>query len=62
MTTDEGKELATKLKCAFTEASAKTNTNVETIFMELVKEVNKLGKKGSSKDKKDSKKKKCNIL
>eukprot|EP01105_Mastigella_eilhardi_P005458 TRINITY_DN17160_c0_g1_i1.p1 TRINITY_DN17160_c0_g1~~TRINITY_DN17160_c0_g1_i1.p1 ORF type:complete len:183 (+),score=61.42 TRINITY_DN17160_c0_g1_i1:35-583(+) len=40
ITTEEGKELAAKLGCKFMECSAKTNTNITELFVELLRGIN----------------------
>ena len=40
VTSEQGQALATKLGCAFKEASAKTNTNVNEIFFDLIRMIN----------------------
>jgi len=42
VTTDKGEELAKKFSCAFMEASAKTKSNVDQIFHDLIRQINKL--------------------
>eukprot|EP01118_Nematostelium_gracile_P011823 TRINITY_DN425_c0_g1_i1.p1 TRINITY_DN425_c0_g1~~TRINITY_DN425_c0_g1_i1.p1 ORF type:complete len:198 (-),score=43.87 TRINITY_DN425_c0_g1_i1:93-656(-) len=41
ITTDQGEELARKFNCAFLEASAKTRVNVDQIFHDLIRQINK---------------------
>ena len=41
VTKEEGQQLATRLGCSFIESSAKTRINVEEIFFNLVREINK---------------------
>eukprot|EP00013_Stygamoeba_regulata_P004011 CAMPEP_0177637716 /NCGR_PEP_ID=MMETSP0447-20121125/5115_1 /TAXON_ID=0 /ORGANISM="Stygamoeba regulata, Strain BSH-02190019" /LENGTH=168 /DNA_ID=CAMNT_0019139653 /DNA_START=127 /DNA_END=630 /DNA_ORIENTATION=- len=41
VSTEQGKALSSKFNCGFIEASAKTNTNVNEIFFELVRMINK---------------------
>jgi small GTP-binding protein len=64
VTTDQGRALAQKFGCGFMEASAKTNTNVNEIFFELVRLINKWREKNPEKSDGDSKKKKgsCMLL
>ena len=57
VTVEEGKDLASNLKCQFFETSAKLNKNVDELFTTLVKEM--CGKKNAVKPKKKSK---CLIL
>ena len=40
VTPEQGQALATKLGCAFKEASAKANTNVNEIFFDLIRMIN----------------------
>mmetsp|Transcript_10167 Transcript_10167/g.15304 ORF Transcript_10167/g.15304 Transcript_10167/m.15304 type:complete len:191 (-) Transcript_10167:32-604(-) len=40
VTTEQGRSLAQKFNCDFMEASAKTNTNVNEIFFDLVRSIN----------------------
>eukprot|EP01104_Vermistella_antarctica_P012288 TRINITY_DN352_c0_g1_i1.p1 TRINITY_DN352_c0_g1~~TRINITY_DN352_c0_g1_i1.p1 ORF type:complete len:190 (+),score=45.04 TRINITY_DN352_c0_g1_i1:176-745(+) len=49
VTTEQGKALAQKFACGFIEASAKTNTNVNEIFFELVRMINKWREKNPQK-------------
>jgi len=42
ISTDQGNDLAKKFGCAFLEASAKTRVNVEQIFHDLIRQINKL--------------------
>jgi Ras-related protein Rap-1A/Ras-related protein Rap-1B len=58
ITTDQGADLAKKFGCAFLEASAKTRTNVEQIFHDLIRQINKL----APPPKKEKKKGGCLIL
>lgn len=59
ITTDQGEDLARKFGCSFLEVSAKTRLNVDQIFHDLIRQINKL-----SPPPKDKKKKKtgCFIL
>eukprot|EP01115_Flamella_aegyptia_P010387 TRINITY_DN45_c0_g2_i2.p1 TRINITY_DN45_c0_g2~~TRINITY_DN45_c0_g2_i2.p1 ORF type:complete len:185 (+),score=75.14 TRINITY_DN45_c0_g2_i2:65-619(+) len=41
ITTEQGEELARKFGCAFLEASAKTRVNVDQIFHDLIRQINK---------------------
>jgi small GTP-binding protein len=41
VTTDQGEKLAKQFNCTFLEASAKTKQNVEAIFYDLVRQINK---------------------
>lgn len=41
ITTDQGEDLARKFGCAFLEASAKTRVNVDQIFHDLIRQINK---------------------
>lgn len=59
ITTEQGEDLARKFGCAFLEASAKTRVNVDQIFHDLIRQINKL----SPPPKKEGKKKGgCMIL
>jgi len=61
--TEQGKALAQKFGIGFIEASAKTNTNVNEIFFELVRLINKWREKNPQKVPETRKKKKgCLIL
>jgi len=64
VTNEEGKELAQKWGCVFTEASAKSNTNVSEIFFGLVQQINKWKEKNPANKGSSSGKKKggCNLL
>jgi len=42
ISTEQGTELARKFTCAFLEASAKTRVNVEQIFHDLIRQINRL--------------------
>jgi len=68
VTTAEGEKLAAQLKCRFVETSAKTNTNVEQAFLEVVRRVMER-KKANADNKKEpsdasspSKKSRCILL
>jgi len=54
ITTDQGEDLARKFACAFLEASAKTRVNVDQIFHDLIRQINKISPppKGNTKGKK----------
>lgn len=41
ITTDQGEDLARQWNCAFLEVSAKTRHNVDTIFQNLIQQINK---------------------
>jgi len=58
ITTDQGEDLARKFGCAFLEASAKTRVNVEQIFHDLIRQINK----HNPVTKKEKKKGGCMIL
>jgi len=58
ISTDNGNDLAKKFGCAFLEASAKTRLNVEQIFHDLIRQINKI----SPPVKPQGKKKGCLIL
>lgn len=66
VTTEEGKELARSFGAEFIEASAKTRTNIEQIFITLVRKVREKRGLYNKKSMKDGKKKKlgksCSIL
>eukprot|EP01091_Cochliopodium_minus_P002798 TRINITY_DN1264_c6_g1_i1.p1 TRINITY_DN1264_c6_g1~~TRINITY_DN1264_c6_g1_i1.p1 ORF type:complete len:193 (+),score=48.83 TRINITY_DN1264_c6_g1_i1:107-685(+) len=49
VSTEEGRDLAAKFKCGFIEASAKSNTNVNETFFELVRLINKWREKNPTK-------------
>jgi len=53
ITTEQGQELAKKFGCTFIEASAKTRTNVEQIFHDLIRQINKLNPISTKKEKKE---------
>jgi len=60
ITTEQGQELARKFGCAFLEASAKKRINVDEIFHDLIRQINKISPPPKSgKDKKGGK---CSIL
>jgi len=58
ITTDQGQDLAKKFNCTFMEASAKTRTNVEAIFHDLIRQINKLSPPMPNKKKKGG----CSLL
>jgi len=58
ISTDQGNDLAKKFGCAFLEASAKTRVNVEQIFHDLIRQINKI----SPPAKAPGKKKGCILL
>ena len=63
--TNEGSETAQRNGCPFLETSAKTRTNVDESFFELVREIRKEnsgGAAGNTGDKDKKKKKPCSIL
>jgi len=60
ITTDQGEDLARKFGCAFLEASAKTRVNVDQIFHDLIRQINKLSPSGNKG--KGEKKGRCIIL
>jgi len=62
ITTDQGEDLARKFQCAFLEASAKTRQNVDQIFHDLIRQINKLSPVKPSKGGKGGKGGKCQIL
>jgi len=53
ISTDQGSDLSRKFTCAFLEASAKTRVNVEQIFHDLIRQINRLNP--IQKQKKDKK-------
>jgi len=55
ITTDQGEDLARKFSCAFLEASAKTRVNVDQIFHDLIRQINKLSPPVNIKGKKKGK-------
>eukprot|EP01112_Ceratiomyxa_fruticulosa_P008760 TRINITY_DN226_c0_g1_i1.p1 TRINITY_DN226_c0_g1~~TRINITY_DN226_c0_g1_i1.p1 ORF type:complete len:198 (+),score=44.34 TRINITY_DN226_c0_g1_i1:327-920(+) len=57
VSTEEGKEFATKFGCEFIESSAKSNTNVPDIFFNLVQQINKWKEKNTSSKPGEKKKK-----
>jgi len=42
ITTEQGQDLARKFGCTFLEASAKTRINIDTIFTDLIRQINKI--------------------
>ncbi|XP_074644412.1 ras-related protein Rap1 [Tubulanus polymorphus] len=56
---DQGINLARQFMCAFMETSAKSKINVNEIFNDLVRQINK---KNPEKERKPTKKSKCSIL
>jgi len=55
ITTDQGEELARKFGgCAFLEASAKNKINVEQIFYDLIRQINRKSPPTGGKEKKKS--------
>lgn len=62
VTTTEGDTLAKRFGCPFMETSAKTDTNVQQIFYELVREIKKEMRLLQENNKPEHKKKNCNIL
>jgi small GTP-binding protein len=62
ISTEAGESLAKKFNgCAFLESSAKTKVNVEQIFFDLIKQINRKSG-GSSEIGSSGRKKKCNLL
>jgi len=61
ITTDQGEDLARKFSCAFLEASAKTRINVDQIFHDLIRQINKISPPAKG-GKKDGKKSRCLVL
>ena len=55
----ESQELASKWKCSNMEASAKTSTNIQELFLDLIRQINK--KEGTNKQS-EKKKGGCNLL
>ena len=67
VSSEQGKDFAKKIGCAFMEASAKTNTNVKEIFFQLVRMINEWKEKNPQKsldpEKRGKKKKdKCYLM
>ena len=60
ISTDQGQQLANKFGCLFMECSAKTKTNVEEVFKELIRLINK--NSPTSNDKKKKSRGGCNLL
>lgn len=61
ITAEQGDSLARKFGgCTFLEASAKTKLNVDQIFHDLIRQINRANPE--SKDKKGGKKGGCNLL
>ncbi|KAJ3444924.1 ras-like protein rasd [Anaeramoeba flamelloides] len=62
----EGTDLARSFNCPFIESSAKTRTNVDECFVNLVREINKMQKLTQPEEKNTKKKKKrrfrCDIM
>jgi GTPase SAR1 family protein len=58
ITIDQGEDLGKKFGCTFLEASAKTRVNVDQIFHDLIRQINKL----SPLPKKEGKRRGCYIL
>jgi len=56
---DQGHNLARMFNCAFMETSAKSKINVNEIFYDLVRQINK---KNPERERKQKKKSKCSIL
>ncbi|EGG14325.1 Ras GTPase [Cavenderia fasciculata] len=55
ITTEQGEELSRKFSgCVFLEASAKNKINVEQIFYDLIRQINRKNPVGPTKDKKKS--------
>lgn len=60
ITTGQGEELARKFGgCAFLEASAKNKINVDNIFYDLIRQINRKTPTSSGKEKKKSS---CSLL
>eukprot|EP01121_Diplochlamys_sp_Union-15-3_P007377 TRINITY_DN1870_c0_g1_i4.p1 TRINITY_DN1870_c0_g1~~TRINITY_DN1870_c0_g1_i4.p1 ORF type:complete len:192 (-),score=43.53 TRINITY_DN1870_c0_g1_i4:105-680(-) len=65
ITTEQGEALARKFNASFLEASAKTKINVEQIFYDLIRQINKLtppAKKGGGKGDGKKKRRGCQVL
>jgi len=60
ITTEQGQELARKFGCSFLEASAKKRINVDEIFHDLIRQINKISP--PPKSGKDKKRGACSIL
>jgi Ras-related protein Rap-1A/Ras-related protein Rap-1B len=56
---DQGEGLSKKFNCAFIEASAKSKINVENVFFDLVRQINK---KNTGNKPGDKKKKGCALI
>jgi Ras-related protein Rap-1A/Ras-related protein Rap-1B len=56
---DQGEGLSKKFNCAFIEASAKLKINVENVFFDLVRQINK---KNTGNKTGDKKKKGCALI
>eukprot|EP01091_Cochliopodium_minus_P013569 TRINITY_DN43_c0_g1_i12.p1 TRINITY_DN43_c0_g1~~TRINITY_DN43_c0_g1_i12.p1 ORF type:complete len:187 (+),score=60.67 TRINITY_DN43_c0_g1_i12:58-618(+) len=57
---NEAQELSSKWKSSYMEASAKTSTNIQELFLDLIRQINK--KEGPSTKKGEKKKGGCNLL
>merc|ERR1711953_1121226 len=57
---DQGQQLAATFNCAFLETSAKAKVNVQTIFNDLVRQINK--KNPEARSETNKKKSKCSLL
>eukprot|EP01120_Amphizonella_sp_Union-15-10_P009793 TRINITY_DN378_c0_g1_i1.p1 TRINITY_DN378_c0_g1~~TRINITY_DN378_c0_g1_i1.p1 ORF type:complete len:212 (-),score=52.58 TRINITY_DN378_c0_g1_i1:59-628(-) len=63
ITTDQGEALAKKFNATFLESSAKTKVNIEQVFYDLIRQINKVNGSGKGEVKKVAKRKRgCNIL
>jgi len=56
---DQGEGLSKKFNCAFIEASAKSKINVENVFFDLVRQINK---KNAGNKQNEKKKKGCMLF
>ncbi|KAL6072122.1 DNA-binding transcription factor rap1 [Balamuthia mandrillaris] len=61
ITVEQGEALARKFNCAFLETSAKTKVNVEQIFFDLIRQINKKDKSGGGPSA-DKKRGRCDLL
>eukprot|EP01120_Amphizonella_sp_Union-15-10_P009801 TRINITY_DN378_c0_g1_i8.p1 TRINITY_DN378_c0_g1~~TRINITY_DN378_c0_g1_i8.p1 ORF type:complete len:189 (-),score=28.10 TRINITY_DN378_c0_g1_i8:44-610(-) len=62
VTTDQGETLAKKFNAMFLESSAKIKVNVEQIFYDLIRQINKLSSPGKIEKKTKKRKRGCNVL
>lgn len=62
ITTEQGEGLAKRFDCTFLEASAKTKHNVEQIFYDLIRQINKLNPPANDKKGGSGRRGGCNLL